>query len=336
MQNVLKQFGVKDTDSFDSRFRWSIIKLTAQYAGALALILIISSAISYAAFSQRLHNRFRRTITIEIIPDAPRPPVPSEDDVRQDLIEAEILVNGILLLLGVMLSYLLAEKTLEPIRSAYKRQQQFVSDASHELRTPLSILQVELENEIAVTNAPEAISKLEEVRHMSKIVNDLLLLSRLDEAKQEHPLSNFDVVPVIRSVVDRLQPMAQAQHVSLSFDALQESLVIKGNEELLTHALMNIVKNAVTYNRENGSVIVSVKKEKQHALISVKDTGKGISAADLVHIFDRFYRIEESRSRASGGTGLGLSIAQSSIQKMGGSIAIESVVDEGTEVIVTL
>ena len=172
MPNISKLSGAKATGLAGDRFHRAHRRLTILYVAILAITLALSSAITYSAFSKRINNRFNRI---------PRPPrvvqlpdgtlaIPTPRDVRIDLIWSLIVVNGIFLTVGGLLSYWFAGVTLAPIKESYDRQRRFLSDASHELRTPLAILHMSLENE----STPQAKSNLEEVTRMNNLVNDLL------------------------------------------------------------------------------------------------------------------------------------------------------------------
>ncbi len=337
MPNVLKPSGAKGIGSNKNRFDRAHVRLTLLYVGILAATLFLSSAITYSAFSQKVNSRFNRMARPPIIelPDGTFL-VPTPRDVRDDLIWSLILVNSVLLTIGGVFSYWFAGITLEPIEAAYDRQRRFLSDASHELRTPLSILQTTMENQITAGHEKTK-DQLEEVERMGRLVSDLLTLSRLDE---ERPLQKIaiPITAVLREAIGQLCVFAEQSrvHTKESFDADTKSLTVFADHELLLRALTNIIKNAIVYNRENGLVTIIAKKEKEDIRITVQDTGIGIAPDEREKIFDRFYRGDTSRSRATGGSGLGLSIVKSIIRGMNGSITIKSIVGEGTEVSVIL
>ncbi|MBP6974821.1 MAG: ATP-binding protein [Candidatus Pacebacteria bacterium] len=306
--------------------------------------------------------------------------MPTAADIRADLIASLIFVNGILLLLASIASYWLARLTLKPIQVAYEKQRRFLGDASHELRTPLSILQIELENELHTINSNEknaaarnantqnravreAIeSKLEEVQRMSKLVGDLLTLSRLDDdatprLRKTSRLTIVEFSSLINKIIERLTPLAHTHAVSLSYideinntqnsnsksntpntskstsaNAFKNKTVII-DEELLSHALTNLIQNAIFYNKKDGSVQVKMKPHGKRIRVTITDTGVGINEHDLQHIFDRFYRADKSRTRSNvkhSGSGLGLSIAKTTLAHMNATLYLTSEVDKGT------
>ncbi len=342
MLNVLKQSGAKVTGSFKKRFNLSLAWLTLLYGLTLAVILLVSGTVTYSEFSSRIGRRFG---------GFPPPPQirqqiinmqPTAAEVRQDLIESLIFVNSLLLVLASISSYWLARRTLQPIRDSYERQQLFLSDASHELRTPLSILHIELENELSSTTKSaereRITSKLDEVKRMSKIVNDLLTLSRLDAGKLDYTenITTVHLEECVSKIVKRLQPLAESNGLTLSYIQESQDIVLTLDEDVFSHALTNFIQNAIVYNKPGGKVNVITKIKGKEFLVEIIDTGIGISPDDLNNIFERFYRTDKSRSRKTGGSGLGLSIAQSAIRHIGGRFEIESKLDEGTKVKVFL
>ena len=320
------------------QFHQARLKLTLIYVAILAIILLLSSGSIYSMFSTRLDFRFARfrPRSEMVFPPDIIPPTPA--DVRADLIYSLIMVNGLLLIAAGISSYWLAGITLQPIQTAYNRQRRFLSDASHELRTPLAILQIDLENELANGSAQtahreKAESHLEEVERMSRIVNDLLILSRLDENGGVHYKSvNLNLSEVIQETVDRMQPIAKHFGVFVNYSQAEKNIEVLANKELLIQAFSNVIKNAITYNKEGGGVAILSKIENNQALVAVVDTGVGMAKEDLDKIFDRFYRTDNSRSRQTGGSGLGLAIVKSIINQLHGSIKIESTLGSGTTV----
>lgn len=378
MQNESKLFGAKATNSFkksfNQSFNQSILKLSFLYGAILVAILCISGVITFNEFSGRVGKRFNTippTITIQL-PNGDtlsnKPPLnqirkelrneqkkqaqmPTAEDIRADLIASLIFVNGILLLLASIASYWLARLTLRPIQIAYEKQRRFLGDASHELRTPLSILQIELENELHSvkdeTTREEIKSKLEEVQRMSKLVSDLLTLSRLDDGvADKNPARDKKVETIymqqfeekVQSIVTRLESLATTHAVSLSFKSNIESTKDKQRRvtvdtDLLSHALTNLVQNAIFYNKKDGQVHVTLLVRGRKIRIVIEDTGIGISEHDLEHIFDRFYRADKSRTRSNvkhSGSGLGLSIAKSTLAHINGTLQLTSEIDKGT------
>lgn len=342
MPRVLKPSGERATGSTRDRFWTARTQLTFTYTAILAVILCISSGILYGAFSNRLARRFERNPQRPpiILPEGIAPP--RAEDVLRDLLYSLIFVNGLLLVLASVLSYWLAGITLDPIRETYERQRRFLSDASHELRTPLAILQADLENglhaeSLSAEEEARIESHLEEVARMGQIVKDLLLLSRLDETHlPEEPTRSIELITFLKELTGRFKHFAKQYHVTISTESSVKTLTLLTKQELLTQAVSNLLKNAIVYNKPEGNVHITLKKEGSHALIEITDTGIGMSPEHVDKVFDRFYRVDKSRSRQTGGSGLGLSITQASIDQLNGQIQVNSELNVGTTVTLTL
>ncbi|HCC83432.1 TPA: hypothetical protein DEP96_01125 [Candidatus Uhrbacteria bacterium] len=339
MPNASKQSGEKATVSFEERLGATRFWLTILYIVVLAAMLIISSAVTRTIFNEQLQNRFHGLrfdlARSELVP------VPTAADVRSDLIQTLVIVNGILLIIAGIASYLVAGSTIRPIRAAYSAQKKFLSDASHELRTPLAILKTDLENERLVATQPAELSRidsqLEEIERMRRLVADLLLLSKLDEHNSPpRPASSINLIELVTAAVDRLKSLAESHHITLHLSPSPHLIEITANRDLLDVALSNIISNSIIYNKEGGSVDVAIGVDNNAAIITIIDTGIGIAPTDLEHIFDRFWRVEQSRSRATGGSGLGLAIVQSVMQDLGGSVSMVSTPGQGTTVTLKL
>ncbi len=344
MQNAFKLFGAKDTESFDLYFKQSRVILTSIYVVIVALILLFSGSITRFVFSQRITDRYERfQHATQEHPDR-IPPPPNAIEVRQDLVETVLTVNLTLLLLTGILSYWFAGSTLQPIRKAYHKQRRFLSDASHELRTPLAILQTNLENERDSAPSSEMRqqieSHLEEVARMRNLVQDLLTVSQLhrDTLPTNETWIPVNLTDVLSNTVERISPIAQKAHITLTLQShTQEPLFIMApRAELVAHAFTNVIQNAILYNKENGSVNITLNTHDTQVKIRIADTGIGIAKEEIKSVFKRFYRSDKSRSRQSGGSGLGLSIVESIVSALGGHVAMQSEPEKGTIVTISL
>lgn len=335
MPNVLQRSAEKVTDSLSGPFHQARIVLTMIYVALLAIILVFASSVTYSMFSSRLTHRFARIHERVIIERTFE--LPNANDVRLDLLRAFVVVNSFLLAFAGAASYWLAGLTLRPIQQAYQRQRQFIGDASHELRTPLAILRMEIDNELAKNPSAEVRSALqsksEEVDRMTRLVTDLLALSRIDESEGTVDMGQVDLAETAKATCERLDVLAKQHGVALSVVA-PDAVAVKANADLLAQAITNVVKNAILYNKTDGAVTVQVVREKDAAVCRVTDTGIGIPAEDVPHVFDRFYRAEKSRARGKGGSGLGLAIVQSIMELFDGAALVES--EEGKGTVVTL
>ena len=232
---------------------------------------------------------------------------------------------------------------LERLELAYHQASRFSADASHELRTPLAIIQSELESINAALRTNPALltyqdrigSVLEEVERLSAIVASLFALARLDagEAKQEH--RTLDLARLVHSTVEQMRLLAEEKRLLVTIDAPQPVLVA-GDEARLKQVVVNLLDNAIKYTLPGGTVTLAARAEGAKAVLAVRDNGIGIPAADLAHVFERFYRADRARDHSSGGAGLGLSIVHAICQAHGGRLAVESAVDVGTTVTLEL
>lgn len=227
---------------------------------------------------------------------------------------------------------------LSRLETDFLRQSQFSQDLSHELRTPLTILRGELEVSLKKARAPreyQAVLRrgLGEVETISRILDQLLVLARWENSEIPLRWATFDLAALSERVLRDFRRAASARRLRLVHSGTGP-LLVSGDEGQVRTALSNLLDNAVKYTDKGGRIDVAVAKEKGMARLVVRDTGMGIPADKLPHVFDRFYRAEESRT--SPGVGLGLSIVRSIIQAHGGTVRVESRPGEGTTFTLTL
>lgn len=231
-------------------------------------------------------------------------------------------------------------RTFDSLEKAFNRQKQFTADASHELRTPLSVIlsqsEIALRKERAVEEYRNALAAITEAaKMMSQIVQKLLTLARLSSDKVELNIEDINICKTIHEAVKLLNPLAEQKGISINISG-NEQPVIRGDRAVLLELFTNLIDNAVKYNTPHGKIDISIRKEMDFIVTEIKDTGIGIPEGDLDRVFDRFYRVDKSRSRESGGIGLGLSICEEIVKLHGGRIEIKSKVGEGTTVTVYL
>ena len=225
-------------------------------------------------------------------------------------------------------------RMIERLEEAFHHISRFSADASHELRTPLTIMRGELETAIQKPNVdPEAREALgtvlEETVRLSKIVDQLLTMARLDAGEAFLELSRFDLSALVRTTVEHMRLLADEKKLSLKIEAAKP-IQVEGDQSRLQQVVVNLLDNAIKYTPQGGSVTVSVDTEENAAVLKVTDTGIGISEAAQTHIFERFYRTDKARSRRLGGTGLGLSIVKSIGAAHGGQVSVHSTEGRGT------
>jgi two-component system sensor histidine kinase VicK len=168
---------------------------------------------------------------------------------------------------------------------------------------------------------------------MTRLVKDLLQLSKLDYDKMEWNMKRLNVLNLIKDCIVKMEIAASQKNQALFFEAPEELCEINGDKDRIEQVIINIISNAIKYTPENGSIKVMTKIKGNNVEIRIADTGMGIPKEDLPRLFERFYRVDKARSRAMGGTGLGLSIAKNIVEAHKGSIRIESEYGKGTEVI---
>jgi two-component system, OmpR family, sensor kinase len=234
------------------------------------------------------------------------------------------------------------------LEKAFARQKQFVGDVSHELRTPLTALGGSLEMLLleADSGDKEAAYRLtrgmySEVERMQRLVADLLVLSRLDEGQIRLREETLDIGVLVQELAEQARQLARGQEIRQYIAAPRP--LVQGDKDQLRRVLLNIIENALKYTPAGGRVTLTVsgdskQSNNQMLLVEVGDTGIGIPPEALPHIFDRFYRVDQSRARTArqGGSGLGLSIAQGLIQAHGGTITLSSAPGQGTRVSIRL
>ena len=223
---------------------------------------------------------------------------------------------------------------------SFKQMRQFSADASHELRTPLTIVKGEIEVGLRKQRPLEEYrrilkSNLEEVDHMSQIVNDLLFLSKADMGEIQLQRNRIDLAQLVTEVHAQAKMIAMAKDIEVSMST-DSHVVVIGDRLRLRQLLLNLVDNAVKYTPEGGEMVISLESNDSQVKLRVLDNGIGISPEDQPHIFDRFFRVDKARSREAGGSGLGLSICKWIIEAHGGEISVESEPGKGSTFTVTL
>ncbi|HLZ72801.1 MAG TPA: ATP-binding protein [Dehalococcoidia bacterium] len=241
-------------------------------------------------------------------------------------------------LIGVALAagagYWLAGRTLRPIAVALDRQREFAGDASHELRTPLTVM---LTNAELLTRHPErpladyqdvVADIIAEIERLTRLVSDLLTLARADQGKAALAFGTVNLSEIGAAVVRQLQPAAAEKGVALEIEADPETAVW-GDKDRLHQLVLILVDNAVRYTAA-GAIRVRAQRQGHDGVLRVSDTGPGIAASHLPHLFERFYRTDDARSSEEGGTGLGLALAQWIAESHHGRIEVASSVGQGS------
>lgn len=243
---------------------------------------------------------------------------------------------------------------LARLEAAFERQRQFTADASHELRTPLTIVNLETSHALAAPRKPAEYQRALQIIHsendtMSHLVNDLLTLARMDAGQTVPAREPLDLGDLALEVIERLSPLAARNQVTLEAGDLPETPIL-GDRQYLTQMLTNLIENAIKYTAHAGAdrermVHIETGSDSVRTLgwVCITDSGPGIPAEHLPHLFDRFYRVDKARTRSSddasespSGSGLGLAIVQWIAHTHGGNVQVESQLENGTSFTVQL
>lgn len=336
-------------------FHSARLKLTAWY---LLIIIFISLAFSFVIYKgltaeverfariQRL--RIERRITVQIIPIEsyllPELSVDDRDlvnDIKKRIIFILALVNGLIFILAGVLSYVLAGKTLRPIKEMLEDQNRFITDASHELRTPLTSLKSAMEvhlrdKNLSLKEAKTLIkNNIEDVNKLQALSDSLLQLAQYEKPNGYGHFKTVSITNILKKDINKINPLAKKKEIKIVFKSAEYS--VEGNEFGLTDLFLVLLDNAIKYSPRRSQVMVGVTKSDGFLLVTVADRGMGINKDDLPHLFDRFYRSNEARNKAGIiGYGLGLSIAKKIVDTHKGEIFVKSQKNNGTEFVVKL
>ena len=224
---------------------------------------------------------------------------------------------------------------IEVIQNQESSRQEFVSNVSHELKTPLASMKVLSDSLLSQEGMPEEIYReflgdiTTEIERMTQIINDLLSMVKLDQNTANIIISNISINDLIEQLLKRLRPIAGKRNIELIFESFRP-VMADVDEVKLSMALNNLIENAIKYNYDDGWVKVTLNADHKFFYVTVQDSGVGIPEDSLDSVFERFFRVDKARSRATGGTGLGLAITRSVILLHRGSIKVYSKEKEGT------
>jgi two-component system phosphate regulon sensor histidine kinase PhoR len=228
------------------------------------------------------------------------------------------------------------------LRRLQRIRTEFIDNLSHELRTPLTTISLLAETaardaETASPRLRDRISKIEvETGHLTQMVNELLDLTRIESGTAQLLLDDVDLVRLSRATAERLRLFAERQNLRIDLDLPERVSPVRGDDDRLGQVLVNLLHNAVKFSPNGGAIVVGVREDAGEIRVWVRDPGVGVPRADLVRIFERFYKVDRARVRGRGGTGLGLSIARHVVESHGGRIWAESEDGSGSTFIFTI
>ncbi len=256
----------------------------------------------------------------------------STENKTYEILASPVTANGHVS--GVVI--LMLDVTEREEREQLRRE--FSANVSHELKTPLTSISGFAELMKNGLVPPETMQEFagdiyKECGHLIALVDDILKLSRLDEASPELTPENVDLYTLSEQILNKLKPIAEKQKLTLTLEGSHQS--ITGIRRILDEMIYNLCDNAIKYNKKNGSVTVSVTADQQTVVLSVSDTGIGIPEGQEDRVFERFYRVDKSHSRRIGGTGLGLSIVKHSAQYHNAELTLDTKAGVGTTITVT-
>lgn len=228
-------------------------------------------------------------------------------------------------------------QTLQRLETLFTSQQRFLADVSHELRTPLTVIKgnVDLIRRIKIADEDILNGMDDEVGRLNRLVGGLLMLAQAESGKLALSFGQVELDLLLTEVFTEVRVLA-SNKVKVHLNDIDQ-VIVRGDRDRLKQVLLNLIANAIQYTPAGGEVFLSLSKIADQGRLIVRDTGPGIPAKDMPHIFDRFYRAEKSRTRSrSSGFGLGLSIAKWIIEQHGGQIKVESKEGEGTTFVIWL
>ncbi|WP_293444503.1 ATP-binding protein [Persephonella sp.] len=262
-------------------------------------------------------------------------------DIKNQLQE-EIVINGDIFLakvLNINGNKVIHFQDITPFEIYKQAKKDFVSNVSHELKTPITVLKGVIET-LEDENDPQVIKEFlnkakKRIHQMDSLINDLLILAKLESKEEKIQKKKVKLKGLVNQIIDDLQHIASEKMVKIK-NSVSSDFTVFVDEKKFSILLKNLIENAIKYNKHGGSVLINAEKEDRYVLITVSDTGIGIPKESLPLIFERFYRVDKSRSRNVGGTGLGLSIVKHITEAHNGKVEVESQIGKGSKFTVKL
>ena len=216
----------------------------------------------------------------------------------------------------------LSEVIVKPVEETFEKQKQFISDASHELKTPLAVIEANsdvLESNVGENKWIGYIQK--EIDSMNKLINELLLLAKIENIDNTREYEKFDLSKEIEIITSTFEGMAYEKQIKID-TSIEENIIFNGSKDDIKHILSTLIDNAIKHTEEKNDIKIELKKEKGEIILQVKNKGKEIPKEEREKIFERFYRVDKSRNRSEKRYGLGLAIAKATVEKYKGKIEV--------------
>ena len=264
-----------------------------------------------------------------------------QQDMLWSLLKIFIGVGSLSLVILFFISIYFTNKAINPLEETFKKQKQFIADASHELRTPLTIIKTNVsilkENELDTIHSQKKwINYIDsQASRMSTLVNEMLSLANLDANRSKQEKININLSNLVTDSLLVFEVVIFEKGLVLE-EGVGDNIFIKGEQDQIKKLISILMDNAIKYTNKNGKISVSLINEKNKAKLIIKNTGEGIKKEHLEKIFERFYRVDDSRDRETGGYGLGLSIAKAIVDDHKGKIYAESLINNETSFIIEL
>ncbi|MGH4124709.1 MAG: sensor histidine kinase [Clostridium sp.] len=251
--------------------------------------------------------------------------------VLNELLITFFIVGAVVLVIIFGISFVFANNAIKPISTSLIKQKQFISDASHELKTPVAIINANVDAVLANKEYPLEVIKwtkniLSQTERMENLIKNLLSLAKADEENIKFFLDKINISDVVNEVIIEIEAYLFDKNIDFK-EKIESNIIVLGNYEVIKQILLILFDNAMKYTSEKGSVCACLMKSKQGAIFTLENSCKGITEEHLTHIFDRFYRIDKSRTN-NGSFGLGLPIAKAGVEKMGGKFFVQSIENE--------
>lgn len=321
MNNIFKQFVAWATNSKDSHIAKATVQLTMYYTAGVVIVIALFSFLVFSTFTRDIDARSYDDSTTHQEDNF-------REEIKENLFDVIIFFDIIFIILAIVISFFLSKRTLQPLEQARLQQKRFVADAAHELRNPLAVMKAGAEVVLHKERTPAEYQKFihefqDEVQRLSILSENLLFLAQ-DRKITIGSMAQFSLSQLCQSMIQQLSPYADTRGITLTYQG-NNNVGMFARKEDITRLLLNLFKNAIDYNKQGGTVLVTARNNEGYTVIDVQDTGIGIAEKDIHTIFDRFFKIDTARQHSQhSGTGLGLSLVKDIVDQYKGVVSVIS------------